>query len=81
MDESLRVNIFNMYQGCELVCEVQAYNEARLVSSWTTDDPRALVDQGIDSTNDGVFEKMHMKKHINKVFELFEPTKIIVEGK
>ena len=81
MAESLHVNVFDEYKGCELMCSVKAYNESRLVHSWHVDDPRATVHQGIDATNDSVFDKVRMKQHIDKVFDLFEPKKIVIEGK
>lgn len=80
MAESLHLDVFNMYSGCELVCEVKAFDGNRLVHNWTSDDPRTTIHQGIDSTNDSVFDKMHMKRHLDVVFDLFEPKKIIVKG-
>jgi len=81
MAESLHVSMFDTYEGYNLVCTVQAFNEQALVHNWTVSDPRATIEQGIDATNDSVFDKVRMKQHLNKVFDLFEPIKIIVEGK
>ena len=81
MAERLEVNIFNMYQGCELVCEVNIKSEQDFtVKSWTTDDPKSLVELAIESTQDSVFDQVRMKQHLDKVFDLFEPKKITIEG-
>ena len=82
MGERLEINVFNMYAGCELVCEVNVKNEQNFISaSWTTDDPRAMSHSGIDSTDDSVFDKVRMKQHVDLIFDLFEPKKITIEGK
>ena len=82
MGECLEVHIFNMYQGCELVCEVNIRDDNDFaVKSWTTDDPKSMVHLAVDSTPDSVFDKVRMKQHLDKVFDLFEPKKITIGGK
>ena len=82
MSDRLQIHVFNMYEGCELVCEVNVLDDNNFKRlSWTTDDPRSMVHKGIDATEDSVFDKVRMKQHLDKVFDLFEPTIIMVEGK
>ena len=81
MAERLEVHVFNMYEGCALVCEVNIRNDQDFaLKSWTTDDPREMIHMGIDSTDDSIFDKVRMKQHLDKVFDLFEPKKITIKG-
>jgi len=79
--ERLEVHLNNAYEGTELVSTGQIWNGNALVSSWTTDDPRALLHQGIEAADPNVFEQIKVKKFLERAAELFEPTKITIEGK
>ena len=82
MAERLEVHLNNAYtDDYKLISTGQIWNDKALVSSWTTDDPRALLHQGIEAADPNVFEQIKLKKFLEKAAQLFEPTKITIEGK
>ncbi len=82
MAERLEVHINNTYtDDYKLISTGQIWNDKALVSSWTTDDPRALLHQGIEAADPNVFEQIKLKKFLEKAAQLFETTKITIEGK
>ena len=82
MAERLEVHINNTYtDDYKLISTGQIWDDSRLVSEWTTNDPRALLHQGIESADPNVFEQIKIKKFLERAAELFEPTKITIQGK
>jgi len=82
MSERLEVHINNTYgDDYKLTSTAQIWNGKALVSEWNTNDPRAVVYQGIEAADPNVFEQIKVKKMLEKASTLFQATKITIEGK
>ena len=82
MSEKLKVHLNNTYDNSyKLVSTGEIWDGNTLVSSWTTNDPQALLHQGIEASEPNVFSQVKMKQILEKAAQLFEPTTITIEGK
>ena len=80
--ESLHIGINDVYMTHVPQSSVKVMNDVRLIKEWLVDDPRALIEMAVDAGHeDDMFEGVRMKQHLNKIFDIFEPTKIIIEEK
>ena len=82
MNESLVININNTYDNqYKLVSSVKVMSGNQMVSEWKTDDYRATIHQGIDSTDSDAFEKLKVKRKVEDIMKIFEPEKITIQPK
>ena len=82
MAEKLLVKINNTYdEDYKQASTAEIWDDNRLVGSWVTDDPRAVLHQAIDAADPNVFEQIKVKQALEKAAQLFEPTTITIEGK
>ncbi len=80
--EKICVHLNNVYdKDYKLTSTAQIWNGKALVSEWTTDDPRKLLHQAIESVEPDVFQQIKIKKMLEKAATLFEATTVTVEGK
>ncbi len=82
MAESIEIDLWTEYSGCELVCKAQVYNGSSKVKEWFLSDPNALISQAIEAGHaDEVFEGIRMNQNVLKMLELFEIQKIKIKEK
>ena len=79
MAERLVVSLNNTYgDDYKLVSTVKIMDGNATVSEWTTDDPRAILHQGIEAAEPNTFEQVKVKKMLEKAAQLFEPINIAI---
>ena len=81
MAEKLEVYISNQYKGVEIVSTAKIWDGNALVSEWTLEDPKALLNNAVESIEQNIFEALRIKKAIDKSMSLFKPSKITIVGK
>jgi len=80
--ERLEVHLNNTYTSdYKLTSTAQIWDGKAMLNEWTTNDPRALVHQGIEAAEPNVFEQNRMKQAVEKAATLFQATKITIIGK
>lgn len=57
------------------------YKKGVLVNQWSINEPKKLVDELIDSTDLGGFDKIKIKKTLETVMSVFEPARLKVVDK
>ena len=79
MAERLEVHINNTYdEDYKLTSTAQIWDGNAITHEWSTNDVRELIHQGIDAAEPNVFETVRVKRTLEEVAKLFEPTKISV---
>ena len=82
LNERLEVHINNAYDSdSKLVSTAQIWEGNALISEWQTNNPRAIIYKGVEAADENVFEQVRIKKKIEEVARLFEPTKVTIKGK
>ena len=79
--ERLEVHLNNTYLDMKLVSTGQIWDGNAKLNEWTTNDPRALVHQGIEAAEPNVFEQNRIKQAVERAATLFQATKITIIGK
>ena len=79
MAERLEVSINNTYDDeYQVTSTAEVWDGDVLTHTWKTNDVRDLLHQGIDAAEPNVFETVKMKRTLEQVAKLFEPTKISI---
>jgi len=82
VSERLVVFINNTYDDSyQEVSTVKIMDREMTVSEWKTNDPEAILNQGIEAAEPNVFEQIRIKKMMRKAAELFQPTVITIQPK